>query len=136
MKRPDHAATVELSVPFHDCDPLRVVWHGRYFQYLEVARTELLRNFQLDVEDMARLGVRMFVSDARCRYNSPLCYGDRFSVACWFSERSHLLRVSYDVFNLSRQRRSARAFTRFAFTDAEGSWLSEIPACIQQRLPQ
>src|SRR5262245_13659309 len=24
---------VELKVPFHDCDPLFVVWHGRYFQY-------------------------------------------------------------------------------------------------------
>ena len=136
MKRPAHAAQVELIVPFHDCDPLRVVWHGRYFQYLEVARTELLRVFRLDVEDMAAMGVRMFVSDARCRYNSPLSYGDKFRVVCWFSEQSHLLKVSYDLFNLTHQRRVGRAYTRFAFTDVEGTWLSEIPRCVQQRLPE
>ena len=136
MTTPDHAVQVELRVPFHDCDPLAVVWHGRYFQYLEASRTELFRSCRLDVSDMVELGLRMFVTDARCRYNHPLGYGDRFVVGCWFSERSPLLRVSYDVMNLTRGRRSARAYTRLALTDRDGELLKEIPEVVRERLPQ
>ena len=32
---------VELEVPFHDIDGLGIVWHGNYFKYFELARTEL-----------------------------------------------------------------------------------------------
>jgi len=42
VKRPDHAVSVELEIPFHDCDPLFVVWHGRYLEYMEVGRQALL----------------------------------------------------------------------------------------------
>jgi len=26
---------VEIEIPFHDCDPMNVVWHGNYPRYLE-----------------------------------------------------------------------------------------------------
>ncbi len=28
-------AEVELTVSFHDCDPMGVVWHGNYFRFLK-----------------------------------------------------------------------------------------------------
>jgi acyl-CoA thioester hydrolase len=34
-----HKTRVELDVPFHDVDLQRVVWHGHYYKYFEVART-------------------------------------------------------------------------------------------------
>ena len=34
--------TTRFDVPFHHCDPLNVVWHGRYLEYFEVARQKLL----------------------------------------------------------------------------------------------
>lgn len=136
MKRPAHAVKVELKIPFHDCDPLSVAWHGRYFEYLELSRTALLQSCRLDVPDMHELGVRMFVSDARCRYNSPLHYGDEVAVCCWFRPATHLLRISYDVYNVTKARRAARAYTHFALTDEAGKWLSEIPTCIAERLPE
>ena len=42
-KRALLSASVEIEIPFHDCDPMQVVWHGNYARYLEVARCELLR---------------------------------------------------------------------------------------------
>lgn len=135
MKRPAHTAKVEIEIPFHDCDPLAVVWHGRYFEYLEACRRRLFESHRLGVQDMIDLGLRMFVSDARCRYNFPLRYGDRCEVSCWFSERSPLLRVSYDVTNLTQGRTSARAYTRLALTDEFGTLLTEFPEVIQNRLP-
>ena len=43
MKRFDSQVEVELEVPFHDVDMLQLVWHGHYYKYFELARTQLLR---------------------------------------------------------------------------------------------
>jgi len=39
MTTRDHAIEIRLEVPFHDVDALRIVWHGHYLKYLELART-------------------------------------------------------------------------------------------------
>ncbi len=135
MTLPSHAVTVELSVPFHDCDPMAIVWHGRYFEYLEVSRCELFKRCGLDVPDLVQLGLRMMVTEARCRYTSPLRYADRISVTSWFSEYSPLLKVSYAVKNLTSERRSARAYTTLAVTDSSGELLATPPSSFSERLP-
>jgi len=42
---PRFSTRVEITVPFHDADSMGVVWHGNYFRYLEVAREQLLKQF-------------------------------------------------------------------------------------------
>ncbi len=134
--RPAHAVSVELEIPFHDCDPLFVAWHGRYFQYLEAGRQALLRSRTLDVPDLMKLRYRMYVSDVRCRYNFPLTYGDRVRVTSWFGEHESLIKVLYEVFNETKGRKSARASTLLAVTDEHSKFLPQIPASIRDRLPE
>ena len=136
LKRPEHAVSVELEIPFHDCDPLFVAWHGRYFQYLEAGRQALLRSCKLDVPDLIDLRYRLYVADVRCRYNFPLTYGDRVQVTAWFGKHESLIKVLYDVFNRTKGRRSARASTALAVTDNSGTFLTEIPQPILTRLPE
>lgn len=132
---PEHAVSVDREVPFHHCDPLFVVWHGRYFEYLEEARTELLRSRGLDVPDIRDLGYRMYVTDARCRYTHPMSYGDHVRVTAWFTAISPLLRVAYEIRNLTRGRRTARAYTVLSTLDADGNLLTEPPDEVRRRLP-
>jgi acyl-CoA thioester hydrolase len=136
LRRPEHAVSVELDIPFHDCDPLFVVWHGHYFKYLEAARQALLRSFGLDVPDLVAMGFRMYVADTRCRYTFPLTYGERARVTAWISELAPLIKVVYDVFNGTRGRRSARASTLLAVTDDTGALLTTLPQQILARLPR
>ena len=60
------------------------MWHGHYFKYLELARTELMRVHRLDVPDLVELGFHMMVVDAHCRYMRPLRYGERVRVTARF----------------------------------------------------
>lgn len=136
MKPAPHAVSVDLDIPFHDCDPLFVVWHGRYFEYLEAARTALMRACDLDIPAIRAMGYRMFIVDVRCRYTFPLTYGDTVRVSAWVLERSPLIRVAYDVQNLTKGRCSARATTALATTDGEGRLIPETPREIFERLPQ
>ena len=129
-----HETSVELEVPFHDCDPLGVVWHGHYFKYLEVARTKMLAPLGLDGEDLLQTGHRMYVIESRCRHTFPLFYRDRFRVEAWLREYEHRLFVSFEVHNLTRARRSARAHTVLAVTDADGKLLLVTPRVIVSRI--
>ncbi len=128
------SATVTLKVPFHDCDPLFVVWHGRYLEYFELARTALLESRRLDVPEIRALGYRMYVTDARCRYMHPLSYGEEAQVTASFTATRPFVRIAYDVRNVTRGRRSARGYTVLATTDAAGQLLPETPDAIFERL--
>lgn len=125
---------VELTVPFHDCDPLFVVWHGRYFQYFERARCALLAELSLDIPDVRAMGYRMYVTDVRCRYMYPLAYGDRFAVRARVARSSPLIRITYQITNLTHGRKSARGYTDLATTDATGALISSTPSMILERL--
>lgn len=134
-KRPEHAVTREFEVGFHQCDPLAVVWHGRYFEWFEQTRAGLFSSVDLDVPEIRALGFRMFVTEAKCRYMVPLEYGDSARVTAWFSELTPLIRVAYDVYNPRTERWSARSTTVLATTDATGVLLPKTPDAILDRLP-
>lgn len=134
MKIPADAAVYEACVPFHDCDPLGIVWHGHYYKYLEHARTVLLSRHGLDVPDFLEMRHRLLVIETRCRHAFPLSYGERFRVHAWFIDTDMRLNVGYEVKNLTQGRRSARAWTVLVVTDSQGNMLLETPREIRRRI--
>jgi acyl-CoA thioester hydrolase len=126
--------SVELEIPFHDVDTLGVVWHGHYYKYLELARTQLLRSCQLDVSDLMELRFGLVVIESSCRYVSPLHYADRARVTAWFRDVKHRLFVSYEVLNLTRAVRAARAHTILVAMSLRGEMFHRTPAEIDQRV--
>jgi acyl-CoA thioester hydrolase len=129
-----HPTTVELEVPFHDCDPLGVVWHGHYYKYMELARTRLLTGLDLDGAELLQTGHRFFVIESHCRYAAPLRYRDRVAVTGWIRELEHRIVVAYELCNQTMGRRAARGHTILATVDTEGTLLLETPHEIRRRL--
>jgi len=129
-----HAVDVELEVPFHDVDTLKIVWHGHYYKYAEIGRTALMRSRGLDFEGEAAAGRGSVVIESRCRYVFPLRYGDKFRVRSWFEDVDHRICIAFEVFNLTHNRRSARGFVALATTDSEGNLLLGTPHDVVQML--
>jgi acyl-CoA thioester hydrolase len=134
MSIPAHAVRVEVTVPFSHCDPLQVVWHGRYFEYFEAARMVLLRSVALDVEPIAAMGYRMYITEVRCRYVSPLRYGHVAAVQAWFTAARPLIRIAYRIDNKTTGRACARAHTLLATTYGD-ALLPQTPDGIFSLLP-
>jgi acyl-CoA thioester hydrolase len=134
-RRPDHAIELTRKVAFHECDPLGVAFHGRYFEWMDVARTALFASVDLDVPVVRDFGHRMYVVETRCRYMVPLRYGDAVQLTAWFSSVAPLIRVAYDLYNPDSGRWSARGFTSLATTDRDGQLLSATPDALLARLP-
>ena len=126
--------SVELEVPFRHVDLMGVVWHGHYFEYLEEARTALLRSRRLDDGELIGERYAFFVIESRCRYTYPLFYRDRMRVSAWIQDVRHRVFIGYEITNLTRERRSARAHTILATTDLARNLLLETPEEIRQRL--
>jgi acyl-CoA thioester hydrolase len=129
-----HEIAVELEVPLYHVDALGIVWHGRYYEYLEQARIQLLRGLRLDGRDLVELGFGMLLIESHCRHSAPLRYGDRIRVAAWLRDVTHRLHVDYEITNLTRGERAARAHTVLVSTDASGRLLLRTPAPILERL--
>ena len=90
-------ASVPIRVPFFDLDPAGVVWHGRYFQYFEVARAALLEDIGYSYEGMQDSGYLWPVADAEVRFVRPLTLNQEATVTACLREWEMRLVVDYRI---------------------------------------
>jgi acyl-CoA thioester hydrolase len=129
-----HEVRVVQEVPFHDVDPLGVVWHGHYFKYFELARTELLRRVGLDAGELIGRQYRFLITESQCRHIHPLKYAEKFEVAAWIEDFKNRLHIAYEISSLDNPRRSTEGRTILVTTDAEGRLLLRTPRAILDRI--
>ena len=88
-------ASVPLRVPFYDVDAAGVVWHGRYFQYFELARRALLEMVGYSYAEMKESGIVWAVIDANVRYLRPLVLDQDVIVRACLREWEFRIMVDY-----------------------------------------
>lgn len=125
---------MELEVPFHDVDAMRLVWHGHYYKYLEIARTRLLRSLGLDVGDVVGARYAFVMIESGCRHVAPLRYRDRVRIVAWLRDFKYRICVCYELWNLTVGSRAAHGHTVLATTDLDGKLLLCTPREILERL--
>jgi acyl-CoA thioester hydrolase len=89
------SAEIELQVPFHDADPMGVVWHGHYAKYLELARCALLESFDYGYRQMAASGYAWPIIEYTLRYLKPARYDQRIRVRATLEEWEYRLKIAY-----------------------------------------
>lgn len=90
-------ATVDVQIPFFDLDPAGVAWHGRYFQYFELARCALFEGFNYSYDEMAASGYLWPVADTEVRYLRPLLLNQAVRVTACLREWELRLVVDYRI---------------------------------------
>ena len=82
--KPVHAAkssgTVQLRVRYCECDPMGVAHHAAYIPWLEIGRTELLRDTGITYAQLEQAGVFLVIAKLDCRYRRPIFYDDLVEV--------------------------------------------------------
>lgn len=133
--RTELAHEIELSPAFHDCDPLRVVWHGNYFKYLEIARCALLQRYDYDYPQMSASGWLWPVVDARIKYVRPLHYGQRLRIGARITEWENRLRIDYLIRDAATAARLSVAHTiQVAVDAATGEMRYVCPPVLWEKL--
>lgn len=128
-------ATIELEIPFHDVDPMGVVWHGNYFRYLELARCALLRQFDYGYRQMAESGFIWPIIDTRLKFIAPLKFEQRVKVVARLKEYEYRLRIDYEMFDASSGLRLCKGYTiQVAVEQASGEMRLASPEILLQKL--
>ncbi len=92
----EHAT--HLRVRYADTDQMGMVYYGKYFEYFEVARTELLRACGLPYAEIEAAGYWLPVSDASIKYLRSAKYDDLLRVIARMpASVSPRLEISYEV---------------------------------------
>ncbi|HRX85298.1 MAG TPA: thioesterase family protein [Phycisphaerae bacterium] len=67
---------VQVRVRYAECDPMGLLHHAKYFEYLELSRTELLRASGVSYRELEARGVFFVVAKLEIRYKAPIRYDD------------------------------------------------------------
>lgn len=105
------SAEVIIDVPFHDCDPMQVVWHGNYARYFEVARCELLRKISYDYLDMQASGYMWPIVDMRTKYIGSAVFTQKIMVKAELVEYESRLKINYVICCAASGKKLTKGYT-------------------------
>jgi len=127
--------TVDIEIPFHDCDPMNVVWHGNYPRYFEVARCQLLRLFNYDYADMVASGYMWPIVDMRLKYVGSAKFTQVITVSASLVEYEHRIKINYLICDKKTGAKLTKGYTVQAAVSIESNELQlESPAILAEKL--
>src|SRR4051794_9181671 len=75
-----------VRVNYSETDQMGVVYHARYLVWLDIARTQHLRQSGMSYRELEASGLRLAVSEVSIRYRQPARYDDEVRIRCWIRE--------------------------------------------------
>ncbi len=119
--------TIERIVPFHDLDPMGVVWHGNYVAIMEEVREAFLEKYELGYLKMLDEGYVEPVTNINLNYKNSFVYGDTMLLEITYKPtKSARLEFEYKFFRksdgmLMTEASSTQHFVRRANNELEYS---------------
>jgi acyl-CoA thioester hydrolase len=87
-----------IRVRYADTDQMGMVYYGKYFEYFEVARTEMLRACGLPYAEIEAAGFWLPVSKASAKYHRSAKYDDLLRVMASMPRQvSARLEITYEA---------------------------------------
>lgn len=114
-------STSRLRVRYAETDQMGVAWHGGYFAWFEVGRTDLLRERGLTYRELETRNLRLPVVEVQARYLRPALSDDLLEVRTTLRAVSGA-RVSFDyaVHREGDDKPLATGMTEHAAVDGAG----------------
>lgn len=95
IERP--SVEVTMTVPFFDVDVMKIVWHGHYVKYFELARCELLNKIGYGYREMEESGYAWPVVDMHLRYLKSARLGQKITCRATLAEYENQLKITYEI---------------------------------------
>jgi acyl-CoA thioester hydrolase len=87
-----------LRVPFHDLDPLQIVWHGNYMKYFDIARFGLFKQAGVDLyQYLVRHQIAFPVTRFSIKHILPLRFEDEFICKATVIEAVYKIAIAFEI---------------------------------------
>jgi acyl-CoA thioester hydrolase len=125
----------EIRVRYADTDQMKVVYHGKYFEYFEVSRAALIRSLGLPYSELEKRGILLPVIEAYAKYRKPALYDDLLMVEAIVSESPKAtLRIQYRIFRNDEKEPIAEGYTVHSFLNVTTGKPTRPPSYFMQVL--
>ena len=112
--------TTEIRVRYADTDKMQFVYNGKYLEYFEVGRTELLRSLGLPYSEVEKSGYQLPLLEAGLEFINPAKYDDLLLVNAILKELySPKVHIVYEIKRKGTEEIIAKGFTTHIFMKAE-----------------
>ena len=123
-----------FRVPFHDVDSLQIVWHGNYYKYFELARTDLYQSIDLDVDQLQKNRFILPIIHSDCRYSKPLRYNQEITISSEFVAYEYYIEIAYKITVSGSASLAASGHTRQACCDLNHNIIYPVPEYISTKI--
>lgn len=89
----------EIKIPFHDLDPMDVVWHGNYIKYMEQARCDMFNKINYTYYDMKNDNYAYPVAKMQTKYISPLRFNQEVIIKTLLEEIEPAIIIKYKMYD-------------------------------------
>ena len=90
--------SVHMQVPFHDLDPLQMVWHGNYLKYFDVTRFALFSAAGIDLIEYQKEKNYLFpISRTTTKHVFPLKAFDEFICTATVTEVYYKIVMNFEI---------------------------------------
>jgi len=122
----------QLRVRYADTDQMGYVYYGKYAEYFEVGRVELIRHLGIPYTQIEAQGIMMPVAELHIAYKVPARYDELLRIRSCIPEipRGSLL-TTYEVYK-EQGELSATGEVRLAFIDMQRQRPVRVPDFILQ----
>ncbi len=123
-----------VRVNYSETDQMGVVYHARYLVWLDIARTEHLRQSGMSYHDLETGGLRLVVGEVAMRFRQPARFDDPVRLRCWVRAlASRKIDFGYVVEHAEDGRLLATGFTALLALDARMT-PTRLPDSVRQAL--
>jgi acyl-CoA thioester hydrolase len=109
----------QVRVRYKETDQMGVLYHGNYFTFFEIGRTELLRSCGYSYRELEASGVLGVVVKAECSYHKPAKYDDLLTIRTTI-KRITRVKIEYEHLVLRDSELLATGRITLAFVNRDG----------------
>jgi len=136
-KEPIIEYTHELRSRYGETDRMGYVYYGRYLEYFEVARTEMIRSYGLSYREMEESGVMLPVIHTENEYKMPILYDEKMQIKVMvFDVPSVRLQTFYEVTTEDSDSIHILGEVSLCFMDAESRRPCRAPESFINKITQ
>lgn len=132
---PIHTYTHPMRSRYGETDQMGYVYYGRYLEYFEEARTEMIRALGMPYSKMEDEGIMLPVIQAQVDYKKPVYYDELMQIKVHlFSLPSVKLETFYEVCTGRMKKAHALGKVTLCFMNRESRKPCRAPASFIDRL--
>lgn len=129
--------TYLLRVRYSECDAQKIVFNGKYTEFLDVASTEFIRAIWGDFNEISAIGIDNQVVNLNISWKAPSAFDDVLSISV---NASHIgnssYTLSFNIVNYKTGTEIANAEIVYVMVDATAFTKKSIPEELKQKLQQ